>query len=266
MSSSEQESPVGRLPFSRAQPCASNSDGSLQREDELWWLKLENGRNDIWFQRKTLLREEFIGFASQEKCAYRVSTENIKHSYTRFNHILNRLQRLHGFQGLKNIDLCRRIYSYFETVSAHFKQGAYKIGTFKTNYWTNISITCLTLVIQCKIKSKFCCFLFDFLCCREATEHFLVLTKYCYGTRMQPFNFPERLFGLQDSSYILQTMFYGLKRFMVVKILEVCCLPETSVNNLTSTYIVISYVTELKHVTCARMEKYKEQLKILYNI
>ena len=53
---------------------------------------------------------------------------------------------------------------------------------------------------------------------------------------------------------------------MVVKILEVRCLPETSVNNLTSTYIAISYVTKLKYVTCAQMAKYKERLKIHYNI
>ena len=78
------------------------------------------------------------------------------------------------------------------------------------------------------------------------------------GTRMQPFNFPQRLFGLQDSSLLFYNGFNGLIRFMVVKILEVRCLPETSVNNLTSTYIVISYVTELKHVTCAQVAKYKE--------
>ena len=51
------------------------------------------------------------------------------------------------------------------------------------------------------------------------------------------------------------------KRFMVVKILEVRCLPETSVNNLTWTYIVISYVTELKHVTCAQIANTKNGLK-----
>ena len=31
------------------------------------------------------------------------------------------------------------------------------------------------------------------------------------GTRMQPFNIPERLFGLQDSSILLQTVFYDFK-------------------------------------------------------
>ena len=46
------------------------------------------------------------------------------------------------------------------------------------------------------------------------------------GTRMQPFIFPQRLFGLQDSSIILQTIFLQVLRFMVVKILEVRCLPE----------------------------------------
>ena len=50
-------------------------------------------------------------------------------------------------------------------------------------------------------------------------------------------------------------------RFMVVKILEVCCLPETSVNKLTSTYIAISYVTKLKHVTCALIANTKNSLK-----
>ena len=38
-------------------------------------------------------------------------------------------------------------------------------------------------------------------------------------------------------------------RFMVVKILEVRCLPETSVNKLNWTYIVVYYVTESSHVT-----------------
>ena len=82
------------------------------------------------------------------------------------------------------------------------------------------------------------------------------------GTRMQPFIFPQRLFGLQDSSLLFYNGLQRVKkRFMVVKILEVRCLPETSLNKLTSTYIVISYVTELKHVTCAQIANTKNGLK-----
>ena len=38
---------------------------------------------------------------------------------------------------------------------------------------------------------------------------------------MHPFNFPQRLFGLQDSSGFKTQYFKIILRFMVVKILEV---------------------------------------------
>ena len=39
---------------------------------------------------------------------------------------------------------------------------------------------------------------------------------------------------------------------MVVEILEVLCFLETSVNKQESTYIVVYYVTESSHETCAQ--------------